>query len=88
METEMKKTLGAIAITAIALATTAAFAETNAEEQRARLEKLWQNDTTAVRTAAEPRKNFAGISSVLRQETTGGWAGNFRGGRIHPPAGR
>ena len=74
--------------TGTALATTAAFAETTAEDQRARLEKLWQNDTTTVRTAAEPRKNFSGISSVLRQETTGGWAGNFQGGRVHPPTGR
>ncbi len=67
----MKKVLGAIAITAAMFATTAAAGENRADEQRAELAKLWGKDSavTASQTAAT-RKNFTGISSLLRHETT------------------
>ena len=83
----MKKILGAIAITATALATTAAFAETATEDQRVRLEMLWGKDTGVASSPAGPRANFVGISSVLRNQSIGQWAANFQGGRAHPPAG-
>jgi hypothetical protein len=34
-----------------------------------------------------PSTNFTGITSVLRPETEGAWAGNFRGARVHEPSG-
>ncbi len=87
----MKKVLGAIAITAAMLATTADFAENTSAEKRAELAKLWGRDTAGASQAADTRKNFTGISSSLRNDTGyghGAWSGNYRGGRVHPPAGR
>jgi len=84
----MKKLLGAFAITAAALATTTAFAENAAEEQRARLDKLWGKDTVVASQPAAATKNFTGISSTFRDQSIQQWATNFQGGRVHPPAGR
>jgi len=87
----MKNVLGAIAITAAALAATAAFAETAAEDHRARLAVLWGQDKPATdsRTVSTVSSvaGFTGITSVLRFETVGPWAGNYSAGRVHPPAG-
>ncbi len=110
----MKKVLGAIAITAAMLATTAVAGENRVGEQRAELAELWGRDTAGASQAANTRKNFTGVSSIfgpiefgfadpglaevgsnygqnLRSGTrygNGAWSGNFRGGRVHPPAGR
>ncbi len=93
----MKSTIGAIALiggtlataAAIALAGSAAFAETAVEDQRARLAILWGQEkaVTASRTA-DARVNFIGISSVLGFETTDQWAGDHSAGRVHAPARR
>jgi hypothetical protein len=85
----MKKILGAIAITAAALATTAAFAGTAADNKRADGAKLQSQDkaVTESRTTSSATI-FTGITSVLRFETVGPWYGNYRAGRVHPPAGR
>ena len=85
----MKMVLGAIAITAAALAATAAFAETAADEQRARLASLWGQDKVVSdsRTISSVA-SFTGITSVLRYDTIGPWYGNHSAGRVHPPAGR
>lgn len=85
----MKNVLGAIAITAATLATTAAFAENVVDENRARLAALWGQDkaVTDSRTVASVG-GFTGITSVLRFETVGQWKGNYKAGRVHPPAGR
>ncbi len=61
----MKKVLGAIAITAAMLATTAAFAENTSAEKRAELAKLWGRDTAGASQAADTRKNFTGVSSIF-----------------------
>ncbi len=84
----MKNVLGAIAITAAALAATVAFAETAAEDQRVRLAVLWGPDkaVTDSRTISSVN-NFTGITSVLRFDTIAPWSGNYAAGRIHPPAG-
>ena len=92
----MKSTIGAIALVggvlattaAIALAASTAFAETTSQEQRAHLAKLWGKDTAVASQTADTRKNFTGISSSLRDQTTGQWADNFQGDRGHPPDGR
>ena len=85
----MKNVLGAIAITAAALAATAAFAETASEEKNARLAVLWGQDKPVTDSrAAASVTNFTGITSVLRFDTPSQWAGNHRAGRVHPPAGR
>ncbi len=93
----MKSTIGAIALiggvmataAAIALAGTAAFAETTADEQRARLAILWGQDKagTTSRTASS-LPNFATPDELRSGHTTGQWAGNYGAGRVHPPAGR
>jgi len=86
----MKNVLGAIAITAAALATTAAFAESVVDDKRARLAALWGQDKTVTdsRTVASVG-GFTGITSVLRFDAIGGqWAGNDSAGRVHPTAGR
>ncbi len=84
----MKNVFGAIVITAAALATTAAFAESTVDEQRARLANLWGQDKAVTTSrAAGPQSNFTGISSVLDFETIGPWAGNHGAGRVDPPAG-
>ncbi len=85
----MKNVLGAIVITTAALATTAAFAESVVDENRARLAALWGQDKAATdsRTISSVT-NFTGITSVLQFETVGQWSGNYKGGRVHPPAGR
>ena len=84
----MKNVLGAIAITAVALATTAAFAETTNDEKNARLVVLWgQEKPVTDSRAAASVTNFTGITSVLRFDTMGAWAGNHAAGRVHPPAG-
>jgi len=93
----MKSTIGAIALiggaiataAAIALAGSTAFAGTAADEQSARRANLRSQDkaVTASRTT-DTRANFTGISSVLSFGITDQWAGNYRAGRVHPPAGR
>ncbi len=93
----MKGTIGAIVLVgvvlaapvAIALVATAAFAENRVVEQRAQLANLWGKDSavTASQTAAT-RKNFTGISSSRRHETTGAWGRKFPPGRAHDPNGR
>ena len=92
----MKSTIGAIALVggviattaAIALAGSTAFAETTAYDQSKRLAKLWSQDTAAASQTADTRKNFTGISSSRRHETTGAWARKFPPGRAHDPNGR
>ena len=84
----MKKLLGAFAITAAAFATTTAFAETAADEQRERLAKLWGNETVVASQPAAATKNFTGIISTFRDQSVDEWAANYRGGRVHPPTGR
>ncbi len=90
MENDMKKVLGAIAITAAMLATTAVAGENRVDEQRAELAELWGRDTAGASQAADTRKNFTGVSSTFgpieRSGTrygNGAWSGNFRGGRQH-----
>jgi len=85
----MKNVLGAIAITAAALATTAAFAETAVDDQRARLAVLWGQDKAATdsRTVSS-LATFTAPDKLRDGYATGTWAGNFQGGRVHPPAGR
>lgn len=83
----MKKFISAIAISAATLATTAAFAETAVVEQRALLSRFWNQDAIAASQSVAPSTNFTGITSVLRPETEGAWAGNFRGARVHEPSG-
>ena len=84
----MKNVLGAIAITAVALATTAVFAETTNDEKNARLAVLWgQEKPVTDSRAAASVTNFTGITSVLRFDTMGAGAGNHAAGRVHPPAG-
>ena len=86
----MKNVLGAIAITAATLATTAVFAENVVNENRARLAALWGQDKTVTdsRTVASVG-GFTGITSVLRFGSIGGqWAGNHSANRVHPTAGR
>ncbi len=65
MENDMKKVLGAIAITAAMLATTAVAGENRVDEQRAELAKLWGRDTAGASQTADTRKNFTGISSIF-----------------------
>ena len=86
----MKNVLGAIAITAAALATTAAFAESVVDGKRARLAALWGQDKAATdsRTVAS-LGGFTGITSVLRFDSIGGqWADNHSANSVHPTAGR
>ena len=62
MENDMKKVLGAIAITAAMLATTAAFAENTSAEKRAELAKLWGKDTAVTaRQTPTATMNFTGL---------------------------
>ena len=56
----MKKVFGAIVITAVALATTAAFAESTVSEQRAELAKLWGQEQTTGHEAVAGRETVAG----------------------------
>jgi hypothetical protein len=92
----MKSTIGAIVLiggvmataAAIALAGTTAFAETAAEDKRARLAILWGQDKAVTDSrAVSSLTSFTGIASVLRLETTGPWDGNYGAGRVEPPAG-
>ena len=85
----MKRILGAIAITAAALATTAALAGTDDDNKRPRDANLQTQDkaVTDNRTISSVT-GFTGITSVLRFETVGPWYGNYRAGRVHPPTGR
>jgi hypothetical protein len=82
---------GAIAIAAAVLATTAAFAENANGDQRKELAKLWGEDTSAVSAPAWTRAvtttNIRPIGSYGRVGSGGIWADNFRGGRVHEPAG-
>jgi hypothetical protein len=91
MESDMKMILCAIAITATAFAATASLAETAVEDQRANLDKLWGNETTApsqvASRPAEPARKFTGIISTFRDQSITQWAAGFQGGRVHPPAG-
>ncbi len=93
----MKSTIGAIALiggvmasaAAVALAGSTAFAETAADEQRARLAILWGQDKAATTNrTADTRANFTGVGSGLSFGITNQWAGNYRAGRVEPPAGR
>ncbi|MFQ5564819.1 MAG: hypothetical protein ACE5EU_00430 [Paracoccaceae bacterium] len=84
----MKKVLGAIAITAVALATTTAVAETAADEQRARLASLWGQDKAASTSRTiSSQATFTAPDNARGWHATGPWAGNHRAGRVHPPAG-
>ncbi len=93
----MKNTIGAIALiggvmataAAIALAGTTAFAETAVDDQRARLAILWGQDkvVSASRTISSVA-NFTAPDDSRSENATGLWAGNYRAGRVHPPAGR
>ncbi len=72
----MKKVLGAIAVTAAMLASTAAFAGTNAvESSQKRIHAEWDKiraqggggrDTAGASQTADTHKNFTGISSIFR----------------------
>ncbi len=92
----MRNTIGAIALVgvvlaapvAIALVATAAFAENRVDEQRAHIAKIWGTDTAVASQTADTRKNFTGLSSSRRHETTGAWARKFPPGRAHDPNGR
>ena len=99
----MNKFISVIAITAAALTATAAFAESSANEQfifltkaeqRALVADVWSQDSGVASQSGVtsqsggPSANFIGITSVLRPETTGVWAGNYQGGRVSEPAGR
>ena len=91
----MKSTIGAIAFiggvmataAAIALAGSTAFAETTSYDQSERLARLWSQQRAAASQTADTRKNFTGISSSLRHETTGAWARKFPPGRAYDPNG-
>ncbi|MHA1527523.1 MAG: hypothetical protein ACTSVG_00780 [Alphaproteobacteria bacterium] len=84
----MKKLLGAIAITAAALAATSVFAETTAEDQHERFAVLRDQDKPVTESrAVSSVTGFTGITSVLRFDTIAPWSGNYAAGRIHPPAG-
>ena len=93
----MKSTIGAIALiggvmataAAIALSGTAAFAETAGENQRAHLASLWGQDkvVSANRTISS-QVTFTAPDDSRSGHATGLWAGNYRAGRVHSPAGR
>lgn len=93
----MKNTIGAIALAggvfasaaAIALAGTTAFAETAVDDQRARLAILWgQDQAVAASRSASSLTNLTAPKDSRSEHTAGIWAGNYRAGRVEPPAGR
>ncbi len=85
----MKKVLGAIAITAAMLATTAAFAENTSAEKRAELAKLWGKDTAVTaRQTPTATMNFTGLDKQRRDQLADRWAEDHRLGRQHERAGR
>ncbi len=92
----MKSTIGAIALiggviataAAIALAGTAAFAESTADEQRPRLANLRGQDkaVTASQTVSPP-VTITAPDEPRSAPRTGAWAGNHGAGRVEPPVG-
>ncbi|MFQ5564820.1 MAG: hypothetical protein ACE5EU_00435 [Paracoccaceae bacterium] len=99
----MRRILAVIAISTAALAATAAFPENVVWEQRAAMERLWDNSqaraaapgTLLDRVFGPVGMRFAGPGPTESgsnygndpQNGNGPWSGNFRGGRVHEPAG-
>ncbi len=83
----MLKFFTALAIVTASFTAPSAFGETAVTESRERLAKLWNPEQTQrIATSQTTRTNFAGMHETDR--VTGTWDGNYRGGRVHEPAGR
>ncbi len=85
----MRKLFTAIAIVAVSFTAPSAFGEEAVSESRQELASLWNPEQTQQVAASESaRTNFTGMYEIDTDGVTGPWEGNFRGGRVHPPAGR
>ena len=85
----MRKLFTAIAIAAVSFTAPSAFGEEAVPESRAELASLWNTEQAQQVAASEStRTNYTGMHETDTDGVTGPWEGNFRGGRVHPPAGR
>ncbi len=86
----MRKLMTVLTLVSVSLVAPAALAENAVTDSRARLAKLWSTGQTQQQVTTAPnattRSNFAGMHVL--DSVTGTWADNYRGGRVHPPAGR
>ena len=86
----MRKLMAVLTLVSISLVAPAALAENAVTDSQARLAKLWSTDQTQQQVVTAPtattHRNFAGMHAL--DSVTGTWADNYRGGRVHPPAGR
>ena len=85
----MRKLFTVIAIVAISFTAPSAFGEEAVPESRQELAKLWDTEQAQqVATDESTQANYTGMHETDIDGVTGPWEGNFRGGRVHPPAGR
>ncbi len=85
----MRKLFTAIAIVAVSFTAPSAVGEEAVSESREELASLWNPEQTQQVAASESTQaNYTGMHEIDIDGVTGPWEGNFRGGRVHPPAGR
>ena len=86
----MRKLMTVLTLVSVSLVGTAALAENAVTDSQARLAKLWSTgqiqQQVATARIATTRGNIVAMHALDR--VTGTWADNYRGGRVHPPAGR
>ena len=82
----MRKLL--IVVTSLALTASAAMAENAVGESQKRLAELWDGKKNERTVASETGSNVRS-AATMRDYGRGSdaWHGNYRGGRMHPPAG-
>jgi hypothetical protein len=89
----MNRLLVILLAASFALTAVAAVAENAVGESRARLAAAWQQAAAAGGAQDGPVASASDFSAAAvgrqrRAKDSGPWAGNFAGGRKHPPAGR
>ncbi len=86
----MRKLMTVLTLVSVSFVAPAALAEEAVIESRAKLAKLWSTGQTQQQVATTrtvtTRGNFVAMHAF--DSITDTWAGNYRGGRVHPPAGR